>query len=75
MLDTNLSFEKDVLGRAKSSANLRKSNITKKQILDAIANTRTMAQAAAELGESESTVRRKTSAAERKLAMARRDRL
>jgi hypothetical protein len=60
------------LKREKSDGNLLKTNCTKEQILDAISSTRTLKEAAEKLGESERTIRNKTTQNARKSAMAKR---
>ncbi len=60
------------LKREKSDRNLLKSNTSKEQVLDAISSTRTLKEAAEELGESERTIRNKTTRDERNAAMAKR---
>jgi hypothetical protein len=60
------------LKREKSDGNLLRSNATKEQRLDAIRSTRTLKEAAEELGESERTIRNMTTRDERQAAMRER---
>jgi hypothetical protein len=72
VLDANLAFARPVMTYAKTSANLRRANVTKEQTLDAIACTQTLEEAAEKLDVSVRWIRDNTSLVERQDAMAKR---